>query len=389
VGELVIAEAMVTRNPDLQGFQLEKFDRAVHQLRRVTAELQDVAMSVRMIPLAATFQKMLRAVHDLAQREQKKVKLELIGEETEVDKTMAEKISDPLLHMVRNAVDHGLEPPEERLAAGKPETGTVTLEARHEGGEIWILIRDDGRGLDPKRILAKARERGLVAAEADPTEEEIYSLIFAPGFSTAETVSEVSGRGVGMDVAKKNIEQLKGRIAIQSRLGQGAIFTVKIPLTLAIIDGMLIRVGSSKYTIPLLAIRESLRPSRKMITTTHDGREFVRVRDDFIPIVRLHEVFSQSVSPPPLTEGILVIVEDQGHAAGLLVDEILGQHQAVVKGLSTYLGNARYLSGCTILGDGDVSLILDVRSLATTETFLLRDSPHPEQVTISSPRPTR
>ncbi len=364
VGELVIAETMVTRNPDLRDLTLENFDRAVHHLRRVTSELQDVAMSVRMIPLSMTFQKLVRVVHDLSRKVKKKVKLTLIGEETEVDKTMTEQIADPLLHMVRNSVDHGLESPEERLKIGKPETGRITIEARYEGGEVWIIVSDDGRGLNREKILAKAVEKGLF--KGDPShisDEEVFAFIFEPGFSTSTTISEVSGRGVGMDVVRKNIEKLKGRISIRSRFGYGTSIYLQIPLTLAIIDGMLVKVGDSQYTVPLLSIRESVRPTAKAITITPEGEEIVRIREDMIPVIRLHKLHNKEPRFTDLHEGILVIVEDQGRKAAIFVDEIIGQQQTVIKGLSNFISMVQGISGCTILGDGAVSLILDIGGL--------------------------
>eukprot|EP01156_Anaeramoeba_ignava_P010097 Anaeramoba_ignava/a478851_33.p1 GENE.a478851_33~~a478851_33.p1 ORF type:complete len:802 (+),score=77.86 a478851_33:282-2687(+) len=364
VGELVIAETMVTKNSDLKDLVLENFEKAVHHLRRVTSELQDVAMSVRMIPLTMTFQKLVRVVHDLARKSEKRVKLKLVGEETEVDKTMTEQIADPLLHMVRNSVDHGIESPEERLALGKPEQGEVTIEARYEGGEVWIVVSDDGKGLDPEKILKKAIEKGVVQGDgSNLSEEEIFNLIFAPGFSTNDVVSEVSGRGVGMDVVKKNIEKLKGRIAVRSKLGQGTSIYLQIPLTLAIIDGMLVRVGDSRYTIPLLAIRESIQPSANSITLTPDGGEIVRIREELIPVIRLHQLHNKKSQFTELAEGILVIVEDRNKKAAIFIDEILGQQQTVIKGLSSFLSDAKGFSGCTILGDGAVSLILDISAL--------------------------
>ena len=364
VGELVIAETMVTKNSDLKDLVLENFEKAVHHLRRVTSELQDVAMSVRMIPLTMTFQKLVRVVHDLARKSDKKVKLKLIGEETEVDKTMTEQIADPLLHMVRNSVDHGIEPSEDRLKLGKSEQGTVTIEARYEGGEVWIVVSDDGKGLDPERILKKAIEKGVVQGDgSNLSEEEIFNLIFAPGFSTNEQVSEVSGRGVGMDVVKKNIEKLKGRIAVRSKLGQGTSIYLQIPLTLAIIDGMLVRVGDSRYTIPLLAIRESIQPAANSITLTPDGGEIVRIREELIPVIRLHKLHNKKSQFTELSDGILVVVEDRNKKAAIFIDEILGQQQTVIKGLSSFLSDAKGFSGCTILGDGAVSLILDISAL--------------------------
>ncbi|MEW6710236.1 MAG: chemotaxis protein CheA [Candidatus Riflebacteria bacterium] len=364
VGELVIAETMVTRNPDLKNLVLENFDKAVHHLRRVTSELQDVALSVRMIPLAMTFQKLVRVVHDLARKQKKKVKLIIVGEETEVDKTMTEQIADPLLHMVRNSIDHGLESTEERIAAGKPETGKVMVEARYEGGEVWIIVSDDGKGLSREKIVNTAIERGLYRGDpANLSDEEAYSFIFEPGFSTNKTVSEISGRGVGMDVVKKNIEKLKGRITVRSRPGLGTSIYLQIPLTLAIIDGMLVRVGEARYTIPLLSIRESIRPLKASITVTPDQQELVRIREELIPVIRLHKLHSKTPDFFNLEEGILVIVEDQGRKAALFIDDILGQQQTVIKGLSNYLTQVKGISGCTILGDGAVSLILDIGGL--------------------------
>jgi two-component system chemotaxis sensor kinase CheA len=364
VGELVIAESMVTRNPDLEGLELENFDRASHQLRRVASDLQDVAMSVRMVPLSTTFRRMVRLVHDLSSRSGKPLRLDVLGEETEVDKTVIEQISDPLIHLVRNAADHGIESPEARAEAGKPETGTITIEGRHEGGEVWILVRDDGKGLDRDRILEKARSRGIIEDDgAQMRDEEVFKLIFEPGFSTAEAITDVSGRGVGMDVVKKNIERLKGRVDVRSEPGRGSTFVLRIPLTMAIIDGMLVRVGDTRYTIPTLAIRETLQPARGAVTRTSDGVELLRSRNEFIPVLRLHELFERTPEVTDLQEGIILLIEEDGRSVALFVDEIVGQQQAVIKGLSSFLGRARYASGCTILGNGEVSLILDAGSL--------------------------
>ncbi len=370
VGELVIAEAMVTRNPDLTGHEFENLEKASHHLRRITNDLQDVAMSVRMVPLAGTFKKMVRLVHDTAIKAGKKVNLELRGEETEVDKTVIEMISDPLVHIVRNAIDHGLENPEERDQTEKSESGTVTIEARHESGEVWITVSDDGKGMDREVILGKAIEKGLVDGDgSDMRDEDVFKLVFEPGFSTAAAVTEISGRGVGMDVVKKNIEKINGKVDIKSTLGKGSQFKMRIPLTMAIIEGMLVRVGKSTYNIPLLSIREAFRPTTSQVTTTPDGVEVVKLRNDMIPVVRMHNLYSIDSSFDKLDEGILVIVENDGVSAALFVDEILGQQQTVVKGLSDYVGSPHGVSGCTILGDGRISLILDVATiLANTAT---------------------
>lgn len=364
VGELVIAEAMVTRHPSILKNEDEGVERAIHQLRRVSRDLQGVAMAVRMIPLATTFQKMVRLAHDLSTKSGKKVDLQLLGGDTEVDKTVIEQISDPLVHIVRNAIDHGLETTAERIAVGKSELGHVSIEGRHEGGEVWIVIKDDGRGLNKDRIVQKAISKGLIHGDGtDLSDAQIFKLIFEPGFSTAEKVTEVSGRGVGMDVVKRDIERLKGRVDVSSVLGQGATFVLRIPLTLAIIEGMLVRVANTCYTIPMLEIRESIRPLRENITFTHAGDEVVRLRDDFIPIVRLNQVLQRGSEQTQIEDGILVIADTENSAVGLLVDEILGQQETVVKGLPEYITKSRGISGCTILGDGQVSLIVDVGAL--------------------------
>ena len=365
VGELVIAESMVTRCPAVAHVEDEYYNRAKHQLRRICDELQDCAMSVRMIPLAATFRKMVRLVHDLGTKSGKKIKLNLVGEDTEVDKTVIEQIADPLVHIVRNSCDHGVEPPDERRLAGKSDTGSVTLEGKHEGGEVWILITDDGRGLNREKILSKALERGLVGHEAkDWSDDRVYKLVFEPGFSTAEKVTDISGRGVGMDVVKRNIEKLNGRIDIASRPGQGSTFTLRIPLTLAIVDAMLVRVGEGKYMIPTLTIRESLVPTMHQVTVTPEGREILRLREEMLPIIRLYDVFGCNPGAEKLKDGILIVAEDGGRSFAFFVDEIIGQQQTVIKGLPDYIGEANGFSGCTILGDGTVSLIVDVGAVS-------------------------
>ena len=366
VGELVIAESMVTRCPAVAHVEDEYYNRAKHQLRRICDDLKDTAMSVRMIPLSATFRKMIRLVHDLATKSGKKIKLNLVGEETEVDKTVIEQIADPLVHIVRNSCDHGIEAsPEDRIKAGKNEIGTVTLEGKHEGGEVWIMIRDDGRGLDRERIINKAMEKGLVGVEAkDWPDEKVFKLVFEPGFSTADKVTDISGRGVGMDVVKRNIEKLNGRIDIVSRAGQGSTFTLRIPLTLAIVDAMLVRVGKGRYMIPTLTIRESLVPMRQQVTITPEGREILRLREEMVPVIRLYDVFVQEPGSEKLKDGILIVAEDAGRSFAFFVDEIVGQQQTVIKGLPDYVGKSNGFSGCTILGDGTVSLIVDVGAVS-------------------------
>ena len=372
VGELVIAEAMVSHNPDLQGLQLDRFDKAVLQLSKITRDIQDVTMSLRMIPLAGTFNKMVRLVRDLALKENKKVNLQIIGEETEVDKTIIEQISDPLVHLIRNAIDHGLETPEERQQAGKPGTGQLTIEAKHSTGEVWIIIRDDGRGLNREKILQKALERGLIRdGTREIKDEEVWKLILEPGLSTAAQITSISGRGVGMDVVRRNIENLRGRIEIKSRAGEGTLFAVRIPLTLAIIDGMVVRVGNNRYTIPIISIKESFQPKSSQITCTPDGLEVVKIRNEIFPVLRLHELYRVQSDYHALTAGILILVESEERKCCLFVDDLIGQQQIVIKGLSNILGKIRGVSGCAILGDGEVSMILDVANLINSAEELL------------------
>ena len=364
VGELVIAESMVTRHPAVESQADESLSKAIHQLHRVSADLQDIAMSVRMIPLTSTFRRINRLVHDLSVKCNKPVKLEMLGEDTEVDKTVIETISDPLVHIVRNAIDHGLEAPGDRVAIGKPEQGQVRISAKHESGEVWISVSEDGRGLDSEKLIAKAREKDILQGDSpEPSEEEAFQLIFHPGFSTAKAITDVSGRGVGMDVVRQNIENINGRIDLHSTFGEGTTFTLRIPLTMAIIDGMLVKVGGSQYTIPILSIRESIRVKEEQVTITPDGQELVRLREELIPVLRLHQAFEQETDVSELVEGILIVVEIGGKSVGLFVDDILGQQETVIKGLSGYLGSSRGISGCTILGDGTVSLILDIPDL--------------------------
>ncbi len=365
VGELVIAETMVTRHPVVVQQDNESLERAVHQLRRVATSLQDMAMSVRMIPLASTFRRMIRLVYDLSMKAGKLVDIVLLGEETEVDRTVIERISDPLVHIIRNAIDHGIESPDDRRALGKPETGRVTIEGIHEGGEVWIIITDDGRGLNRDAILRKARERGLIQDSGEElTDNQIYHFIFEPGFSTAAKVTDISGRGFGMDVVKKNIEKLSGRIDIRTREGEGTAVIMRIPLTLAIIDGMLVKAGDTRYIIPLLAIRESLKPDLEQIMHTPDGQAIIKLRDNLIPVVRLDEVFKRIKTNKNLEDGILMVVEgEDGGMVALFADELLGQQETVIKGLSGWLKKSRGVSGCTILGDGEVGLILDIGAI--------------------------
>ncbi|MCR4436808.1 MAG: chemotaxis protein CheA [Clostridiales bacterium] len=365
VGELVISQAMVIQNPELEGLALNSFNKASSQLQKVTNELQDAVMSIRMVPLSVTFQKMHRIVRDMGKRLNKEVKLEIIGEETEVDKNIIEHLSDPLIHLARNAVDHGIEPAQERANKGKPTAGKITLEARNEGGDVWIIVRDDGKGLDRKSILQKARQRGILnKPENELTDREIYSYIFLPGFSTNEEVTEFSGRGVGMDVVNKNIEEIGGTVQIDSSPGIGTTISIKIPLTLAIMDGMKVRVGKSIYIIPITSIKESFKVQEStVIRDEANNSEMIMIRGDCCPVLRLHEFFKVKPDTTNLEEGIIVVVENESTVMCLFADELMGVQQVVVKALPRYIKKVNGISGCTVMGNGSVSLIIDVSGL--------------------------
>lgn len=369
VGELVIAEAMVTEHPELKLVELNNFHKAARQLKKISAELQDGVMAIRMVPLAGTFQKMNRIVRDMSKRLGKQVELVLVGEDTEVDKNVIEHISDPLMHLIRNSIDHGIELPGERVDAGKKPEGKVTLSAQNAGSEVVIKIIDDGKGLNRDKILERAREHDLIYKnEADLTDKEIYSFIFSPGFSTKEKVTEFSGRGVGMDVVMKNINAVGGTILVDSAVGKGSVITLKIPLTLAIIAGMTVQIGSSSYTVPITAVRESFRPEPKQIVRDPEGAEMIMVRGQCYPIMRLHKLYRISDGIENLTEGIIIMVETEKMTLGLFADRLLGQQQIVVKPLPVYIKNIAKItgvSGCTLLGDGSISLILDATGLAS------------------------
>ena len=367
VGELVIAEAMVTRNPEIMDLKLKDFDRAVRNLRRIIIDLQDVVMNVRMVPLTKTFHKIKRLVHDLEKKTGKKIHMELIGEDTEVDKTVIELLADPLVHIIRNSIDHGIESPRERRAAGKSEIGKITIAARHQSGEVYICIADDGAGLNHTKLLEAAISKGIITREAGLNQDQIHKLIFHPGLSTTSKVTDISGRGVGMDVVRKNLDKLQGRIEIQNFTGQGLRLNLRIPLTLAIIDGMLVRVGDACYTIPLMAIHSSFRPKKTDLQVVMEGLEMVRIREDLIPVMRLHQLYDLNPDYTRLEEGILIKVGAGTKRVCLFVDEILGHRQTVIKALPDYIGTARGISGCTILGDGCVSLIIDIAGIINLE----------------------
>lgn len=364
VGELVIAEAMVTQNPELQGLRLDKFYKSARQLRKITSELQDTVMSIRMVPLSATFHKMNRIVRDMVRKLDKEAQLEIIGEQTEVDKNIIESISDPLMHLIRNAVDHGIEPAQERIAQGKPKVGKIRLEAKSAGGDVLITIQDDGGGLNKEKILKKAWERGLIEKEETSlSDNQVYSFILQPGFSTNDTVTEFSGRGVGMDVVAKNIEKIGGTISVDSIVGEGTTMSIRIPLTLAIIDGMNIKVGNSIYTIPIIAIKESFRLKEQNLIKDTNNNEMIMIRGECHPVLRLYERFQVKTEVKDLREGIMVMVEADGKGICLFADSLLGQQQVVVKALPSYIKKTKGIAGCTLLGDGGVSLILDVAAL--------------------------
>lgn len=364
VGELVTMQTMAFNSPDIMGLNLPQFRKSTAMIGKITRQLQTVSMSMRMSPVEALFTKMRRVVREISGRVGKLVELQMNGADTEMDKNLIDLMFDALVHIVRNAIDHGIELPEERKARGKSEVGVIILSALYEGNDIVIIIRDDGDGLDREKILQRAQERGITSANNETlTDEEVWNFIFEPGFSTAEVVTDISGRGVGMDVVRQNIERLRGQIHVASRSGLGTTVTLRIPLTLASMDVMLVRVGSARYAIPLGSVRQSFRPLTGDITTTMDGLEVVRVREALYPILRLHEVFSQDADSNDLSEGILVIVESHTRKACVLVDEVLGQQQTVIKSLSQYIGTVSGLSGCMILSDGHIGLILDPEDL--------------------------
>nr|MDP9126137.1 chemotaxis protein CheW [Pseudomonadota bacterium] len=361
VGELVITQAMLAQN-SREGQLNQQLLAGLTDLERNTRDLQEAVMSIRMIPMSMVFNRFPRMLRDLAAKLDKKVELVTQGEATELDKSLVEKITDPLTHLVRNSCDHGIELPADRLAKGKPEHGTITLVASHQGGSIVIEVRDDGRGLSRQKLIDKARERGIDAPDS-MTDQEVYSLIFAPGFSTADQVTDVSGRGVGMDVVKKNITSLGGTVEIDSAEGYGMSVKVRLPLTLAIMDGMSIGVGDECYILPLASVVESFQVAPGMIKTIGGSGRVVEVRDEFMPVIDLERVFEVPRFDFEHVSNIMVVVEAEGARVALLVDELLGQQQVVVKNLEANYRKVQDVSGATIMGDGRVALILDTGSL--------------------------
>ncbi len=367
IGELVIAQAVVTQNPDLRvpGLDLTNFSKASAQLSKITSELQDVVMALRMMPLRNTFQKMNRIVYDVSRKLGKDIDLVIVGEDTEVDKNIIEHISDPIMHLVRNAVDHGIEDRSERASTSKPARGKIVLEAKNEGGKVWITVKDDGKGLNRDRILEKARNNGLLNGrnEKELTDKEIYNFITLPGFSTKEQVTEYSGRGVGMDVVVQNIQQVGGSLEIDSTEGYGSTMTIKIPLTLAIIDGIIVEVGTSSYVFSTADVQEFVRIEKSQMIVEPEGSESIMLRGDCYPLIRLKQLFHLDSGCDDVEEGIIAILEYEGRKTAVLVDKLDGEQEIVVKPMPSYIKKIKGISGCTQLGDGSISLILDTGSL--------------------------
>ncbi|KGJ87681.1 chemotaxis protein CheA [Colwellia psychrerythraea] len=361
VGELVITQSMLSElGNDFEMEKVERLTSGLEQLLQNTKELQESVMRIRMLPISFAFNRFPRLVHDLAIKTGKEMELVIKGEQTELDKTVMEQIGDPLVHLVRNAADHGIEQSAVRLANGKPGKGTISLDAYHQGGNIVIEINDDGAGINREIVLAKAVEKGLVDANAVLTDSQVYDLLFEPGFSTAAEVTDISGRGVGMDVVKRNIQALGGRIQVQSTLGKGSSFKVHLPLTLAILDGQLVKVGTETYIIPLIAIVESLQIDNKLINRVSGDMVLYRLRDDNVPILPIYQLFNLATECTEIDNALLVVVEADGQKIGLMVDDLLAQQQVVIKSLKDNYQQVAGISGATILGDGSVAMILDI-----------------------------
>ena len=368
IGELVISESVVLQNPDLQvpGLKLDNFNKAARQMKKISSDLQNTIMSMRMVPLTNTFQKMNRIVFDVSRKLGKEIEFEMIGDQTEVDKNVSEHISDPLMHLVRNSVDHGIEMPDERVAAGKKEKGKITLSAKNESGKIWITVQDNGKGLDRAKILAKARKQELLdpyKLDKDYTDKEVFQFITLPGFSTKEAVTEYSGRGVGMDVVVSNLQSIGGSLEIESVLGQGSQMIMKIPLTLAIIDGIVMKVGKSAFVVETNIVKEFMQAKEEMLVMKPDGQELVMVRGECYPVLRVGEWYQLSDYKADIENGMFVLVQVEGQMVCLFVDSLVGKQEIVVKPIPDYIKKVKGLSGCTQLGDGSIALILDVAAL--------------------------
>lgn len=371
VGEIVITEAMVTSNPDLKGLRLDNFQKSARQLRKLNGELQDAVMAIRMVPISGAFNKMTRIVRDMKVKLGKDVELIFEGEETEVDKSIIDQLNDPLMHMVRNSMDHGIEENvEDRIAAGKSPKGKITLSAYNASGEVVIVVADDGQGINPEKVLAKAERNGILTRPANEySEKEILNMIMLPGFSTNEQVTEYSGRGVGMDVVKKNIEKIGGTVSVDSKWGQGSSFVIKIPLSLSIVDGMEISVGSSIFTIPINSIRESFKVTPNQLVKDTTGREMIMIRGECFPLIRLYQLYDLQPKTEDIFEGIVILVETDGKCACIFADELIGEQQVVLKPYPPLFNNYNIkqygMSGCSILGDGSITIILDVSKIIT------------------------
>lgn len=369
VGEIVITEAMVTSNPDLKGLKLDNFQKSARQLRKLNGELQDAVMSMRMVPISGAFNKMTRIVRDMKVKLGKDVELIFEGEDTEVDKSIIDQLNDPLMHMVRNSMDHGIEENvEDRIAAGKSPKGKITLSAYNASGEVIIVIADDGQGIDPEKVLAKAERNGILTKPANEySEKEILNMIMLPGFSTNEQVTEYSGRGVGMDVVKKNIEKIGGSVSVDSKFGQGSNFVIKIPLSLSIVDGMEISVGNSIFTIPINSIRNSFKVQPNQLVKDTTGKEMVMVYGECYPLIRLYQLYDLKPNTENIFDGIVILVETDGKSACIFADELIGEQQVVLKPFPALLGNYNIkqygMSGCSILGDGSITIIIDVSNV--------------------------
>ena len=359
MGELVIAQTIISHNKGLLNGNDNGLSKTISHLNKITRDLQEEIMSIRMLPIRATFQKLMRVARDVSKKAGKEVETRVSGEDTELDKTVIDEIGDPLLHMLRNAVDHGIETPEERIKAGKDRKGVVELKAYHQGGNIVVEIKEDGAGLNKEIILKKALEKGLVKAGEKLSDQQIYHLIFEAGFSTAKSITNVSGRGVGMDVVKKSIEKLRGKVDISTKDGKGTTFTINLPLTLAVIDGMVVRVGKERYIIPTISIVESIKPLKEQIFTVKGKGEMIKIRDELFPMTRLHTLFNVGQEKVLPWNSLVILVEGEGRKGCLLVDELLGQQQVVIKSLGDGFRNLKGISGGSILGDGRVGLILD------------------------------
>ena len=362
-GELVIAQSMLKQNNNTNTNGDQNQMQNLNHLGQIVSSIQKIAMSMRMVPVNNTFQKMVRLVRDLANNSDKKVNLKMTGEETEIDRNVVEALYETMVHMIRNSVDHGLENPEEREKNHKERQGTITLKASHRGGNIVIEIKDNGRGLNKEKILEKAISSNIVDPKSTLSDSEIFKLIMKPGFSTADKITDISGRGVGMDVVKKAIENLRGRIDIQSKAGKGSKFTITLPLTLAIIEGILVRVGKERFVIPAMSILESFRPEEKDYYTVEGKGEMINSRGSLIPLIRLDKLFQMKGDAEDLGDGLVVIVENKDQQKGLFLDELLGKDEYVIKSLGNSFQNVKGFSGATIMGDGKIGLIFDISEL--------------------------